>query len=250
MTTEDKKAVTMRKATGFAIVDLPEAKEDMIIAFDQLGINDRLLSRIKVPAGGMTAWEVEDIEGTQVHQHLDVIIVAMKGRQKAWWPSTMDEGGGGSPPSCVSSDGKYGFGVNALGEDAVEGKNLCAECAWNKFGSSRSGGNGKDCKDFALLFFFREGSRIPSLLQVPATSLKVLQNYVIRLIDGGKQFTGCVSRLGLKKTQSQGGITYSTLDLSWVSDLDAEAAAAMKSVGKEFLARIDDYNAFDESQDA
>jgi len=250
MAHKEEKALAKREATGFAIVDVPEAKGAMLAAFDQLGISDRLLNRIKVPAGGMTAWEVESLEGTEVHQSLDVIIVAMKGRQKAWWPTTMEEGGGGSPPSCASKDGRHGFGTNSLDAAAEPGKHLCAECPWDKFESSRSGGNGKDCKDFALLFFFREGSRIPSLLQVPATSLKGLQNYVIRLIDGGKQFSGCVTRLGLKKAQSQGGITYSTLDLSWVSDLDPEAAATMQSVGKEFLARIDEYDAFAETADA
>lgn len=250
MTSKDKNAIVKREPTGFAIVDVPEAREVMIAAFDQLGITDRLLNRIKVPSGGMTAWEVEDLEGTHVEQNLDVIIVGMKGRQKAWWPTSMEEGGGGSPPSCISTDGRFGIGVNSLDADGAQGKHPCAECAWDKFGSSRSGGNGKDCKDFALLFFFRQGSRIPSLLQVPATSLKGLQNYVLRLIDGGKRFEGCVTRLGLKKAQSQGGITYSTLDLSWVSDLDAESAETMQSIGKEFLARIDEYDAFADAVDA
>lgn len=250
MASKEDKAVAKREATGFAIVDVPEAKEVMIGAFDQLGITDRLLQRIKVPAGGMTAWEIEDLEGTRVEQHLDVIIVAMKGRQKAWWSTSMDDGGGGAPPSCVSTDGRTGIGINSLDADAAQGKHACNECAWDKFGSSRAGGNGKDCKDFALLFFFRQGSRIPSLLQVPATSLKGLQNYILRLIDGGKRFEGCVTRLGLKKTQSAGGITYSTLDLSWVSDLDAEACATMSAISKEFLARIDQFDAFSEADDA
>jgi len=247
---KQEEALVAREATGFAIVDVPEAREVMIAAFDQLGITDRLLNRIKVPSGGMTAWEIEDLEGTHVEQHLDVIIIAMKGRQKAWWPTSMEDGGGGSPPSCVSTDGRSGIGINSLDADAVQGKHLCAECPWDKFGSSRGGGNGKDCKDFALLFFFRQGSRIPSLLQIPATSLKVLQNYILRLIDGGKRFEGCVTRLGLKKSQSQGGITYSTLDLSWVSDLDAVAAESMRSIGKEFLARIDEFDAFADNADA
>ena len=78
---KQEEALVAREATGFAIVDVPEAREVMIAAFDQLGITDRLLNRIKVPSGGMTAWEIEDLEGTHVEQHLDVIIIAMKGRQ-------------------------------------------------------------------------------------------------------------------------------------------------------------------------
>lgn len=248
--TED--SLIQRDPTGFAIVDDSEAKEVMIAAFDQLGITDRLLTRFKIPSGGSTAWEIESLEGVQIEPHLDVIIVAMKGKQKAWWTTSMDEGGGGSPPSCVSTDGRWGFGINSFDDEAVNSKHSCSECPWDKFGSSRSrtSGNAKDCKDFALLFFFRSGSRIPSVLQVPATSLKGLQSYVLKLIDAGKRFEGCVTRLALNKAQSQGGMAYATLELLWVSDLEAAAAESMKAVGKEFLARIDDYNAFAEDADA
>ena len=245
MATDKKQtALTERTPTGFSIIDDPNAKDVMIQAFDQLGISDRLLSRIKVPTGGMTAWEIETLEGTKVEQEIDAIIVAMKGKQKAWWSTSMEDGNAGSPPSCVSTDGSNGYGINSLDAAATEGVHACPECAWSKFGSSRGGGNGKDCKDFALLFFFREGSRIPTLLQVPATSLKVLQSYVLKLIDNGKRFEGCVTTLSLKKAQSAGGITYSTLDLSWKSDLDAASAQEMASVGREFTKRIASYDAF------
>ena len=247
---ETTEALVKREPTGFAIVDEPQAKTAMVDAFDQLGITDRFLNRIKVPAGGMTAWEVEDLEGTEVHQTIDVVIVGMRGKQKAWWNTSMEDGGGGAPPSCTSTDGRNAQGINTLDADAVSGKHLCAECAWNKFGSSRSGGNGKDCKDFSLLFFFREGSRMPSLLQVPATSLKPLQSYIMQLIDKGKRFEGVVTQLGLQKAQSQSGITYSTLTMTKVRDLDPESASEMVSIGKDFISRIEDFDAFSADADA
>lgn len=242
-------ALAEREPSGFAIVDSPEAKDVMISAFDQLGVSNFQLSRLKIPAGGMTAWEVETLEGAQVHQSLDVIILAVKGRQKAWWSSTMDEGGGGAPPSCASTDGRTGNGINSIDAAAVSGQHKCAECAWDRFGSSRNGGSGKDCKDFSYLFAFQQGSRIPSLLIVPATSLKALQGYVLKLIDAGKRMETVVTRLGLKKAVSQSGITYSVLDLSWQADLDNDASQQMVSVSKEFLDRIEDYDAFTSSDD-
>jgi len=242
--TADKTALVKREPTGFAIVDVPEAKEVMISAFDQLGISNFQLNRLKVPLGGMTAWEITTLEGSRVEQALDVIVLAVRGRQKAWWPTPMEEGGGGVPPSCSSTDGVHGRGVNSLDAAAEDGTHACADCAWNKFGSARNGGKGKDCKDHALLFCFQQGSRIPSLLVVPATSLKALQGYILKLIDAGKRLETVVTRLGLQKAQSQGGITYTTLDLGWSSDLDAEAAAQMVDVSKEFLARLDGFDAF------
>ena len=247
----DKKgdALATQGTSGYAIIDAPDAKETMLAAFDQLGLSNFQLNRVKIPPGGVTAWEVESLEGTAVHQHLDVVILTLRGKQKSWWATSMDEGGSGSPPSCASTDARTGFGVNTLDADATPGQHACAECAWNQFGSARNGGQGKDCKDYSLLFFFTEGSRIPSLLIVPATSLKGLQGYVLKLIDAGKRMESVVTRLGLKKTQSQAGITYSVLDLSWQSDLDADAAASMREVADEFRRRISDFDAYAETSE-
>lgn len=247
---KEETALTTREPSGFAIVDSPDAKDVMISAFDQLGISNFQLSRLKVPAGGVTAWEIESLEGTRVEQNLDVIILAVRGRQKAWWATSMEDGGGGTPPTCSSTDGTNGVGVNTLDPEASAGTHSCAECAWNRFGSARNGGNGKDCKDHSLLFCFQQGSRIPSMLIVPATSLKALQGYVLKLIDAGKRMETVVTRLGLKKTQSQSGITYSTLDMSWTEDIDEEGAATMVDVSKEFLARLDGFDAYAPSDDA
>ena len=235
--------------TGYAIVDSPDAHEIMIGAFDQLGVSDFELSRIKIPAGGGMAWEVESLEGTQVHQHLDVLVLAVKGNQKSWWASSLEDGGGGSPPSCSSKDGINGFGVNTLdaSPDEQPSSHKCADCPWNQFGSA---GAGKACKDQSLLFFFREGSRIPSLLTVPATSQKGLRKYVMQLIDAGKRIEGCVTRLSLAKTQSQSGITYSTLQMSWVKDLDDASVEKMSIVSRDFRARIEDFDAHASSDDS
>ena len=246
------KALAKMGETGFAIIEDPTAHEIMLGAFDSLGLSGFQLSRIKIPAGGGIAWEVETAEGSEICQHLDVVILAIVGKQKSWWASPMEEGGGGSPPSCTSSDGRTGYGHNTVdgaASDAPPASYKCAECPWDRFESSRSGGRGKDCKDFSLLFFFPKSSRLPSLLVVPATSGKVLTSYMIKLIEGGKAPESAITRLGLKKAQSQSGITYSVLDLSWVADLDADAGNKMREVSKDFKARIQDFDAFAQPDD-
>jgi len=244
---KDTKEVATVSETGFAIIDQPHARETMQQAFEQLGITPDLLQRIKLPTGGMTAFLIDDLDGEQVVKNLDVILVAVQGRQKAWWSRGLDEGGGGAPPSCSSTDGIHGFGINTLNADDAPGKHLCSECPWGRFGSSRHGGNGKDCKDFSLLFFFREGSRIPAMMQVPATSLKALQTYIMRLIDNGKTFQGVVTRLSLSTAQSAGGITYSKLTVAFLKDLDAEAAAVMTALGADLAQQLASFNAFKDS---
>lgn len=242
MVDKESTALATQGTSGFAIVDDSKAKGVMLTAFEQLGISNYQLNRLKIPAGGGSAWEVESLEGTRVEQNLDVIVLAIKGKQKSWWSASLDEGGGGSPPSCSSTDGRTGFGVNTLGDDVTDAEHACSACEWNQFGSSRGSGNGKDCKDFSLLFCFLEGSRLPSLLTVPATSLKGLQGYVFKLIDSGKRMENVITRLSLKKTQSASGITYSTLDLSWVKDLDEGASTEMTEIHEAFSARLTDFD--------
>lgn len=240
--TETSKALVTRGNSGFAIVDDSAAADIMISAFDQLGLSNFQLDRIKIPSGGMTSWEVESLEGTSVEKHVDAIIVSMVGKQKSWWAVPMDEGGAGSPPSCSSKDGRTGLGNNTLDASAPDGKHACQTCTWNQFGSSRGKGEGKDCSDTTLLFFFPKGGRIPSLLVVPATSLKSLQGYVLRLINAGKRMETCVTRLALKKTTSRSGISYSTLDISWAGDLGEEEAAGMVEIAKEFRAKSQEFS--------
>jgi hypothetical protein len=244
---KSNKAIAKQEPSGFAIIDQKDARETMLAAFDQLGVTESLLQRVKVPTGGMAAFMVEELDGQNVVPHLDVIMVAIKGRQKAWWAKMPEEGGTGSPPSCTSTDGLRGFGNNTLKDDAAAGEHLCAECPWSKFGSARNGGAGKDCGDYSVLFFFREGSRIPAVLNVPGTSLKGLQSYILKLIDNGKRFEGVVTRIAVKAATSKSGITYSQLDLSFVKDLSEEAAKAMTEMGKEFMGRIRSYDAFNDN---
>ena len=234
--------------SGFAIVDQPEAKQMMLSAFDELGITESLLTRIKMPTGGMTAFMVDELEGQQVYQHIDVILVAIKGRQKAWWSTSLDDSGGGARPSCSSSDGIHGEGNNTMNPDEPDGTHLCKECPWEKYGSSRFGGEGKDCKDFNVLFFFREGSRLPSVMSVPATSLRSVQDYVMKLIDNGKRYASVVTRIGLKPAVSKGGITYSMIDINFQRDLEPSDAAGMVSVGKDLMSRISEFDNFSESE--
>ena len=93
-----------------------------------------------------------------------------------------------------------------------------------------------------MLFFFREGSRMPTVMNVPATSLKALQAYVLRLIDHGKRMEGVVTRISLKKAQSASGIGYSQLEIGYQRDLSEADADAMVNLGQQFMGQVQSYD--------
>src|SRR5437870_2303657 len=79
--------------------------QDNLGSAGQLSIGD--LTRLTVPPGGGTAWEIPNpIAGSKPRHEseLDVVIVFSKD-QKAFWKEPLGkEGGGGSPPDCRSID--------------------------------------------------------------------------------------------------------------------------------------------------
>ena len=73
------KALTTPAASGFAIVDEPDAREMLVGAFDELGVSSFQLNRITIPAGGSTAFMVPTLEGETPMQEINAVIVMVKG---------------------------------------------------------------------------------------------------------------------------------------------------------------------------
>ena len=248
-TEKKERALTTPAETGFAIVDEPQAREMLLSTFDQMGISNFQLGRVKIPAGGMTAFMVETLEGEVPMQEIEAVIINIKGQQKSWWRETMEESTSSGPPDCQSTDGKTGFGMNTLDDAEQNGTHKCFECVWNQFGSHRGGGKGKDCKDAAHIFFFQKDGRLPTLLSAPATSLPMVQKYVMNLLNAGKGVEQVVTKIGLEAVKGGGGGVYSRLTLSYGGELEQEAAATMHELGKEIRTRLGDFDAYADSSD-
>jgi hypothetical protein len=253
MDTEEKKAAAIAKPmeTGFAIIDDPRARELVVGAFEQMGISDFQLTKLKIPGGGSTAFMVETLEGEVPMQEVEGVIIYLKGQQKVWWKESIDVSTSPSEPDCKSTDGKRGYGINTLDEGAEPGEHDCMKCHWNQFGSTRSGGTGrgKDCKDSTHVFFFQKGNRLPTLLTAPATSISVVNSYYMKLLDAGKGIEQVITKIGLESVKGGGGGSYSKLTLTYGGDLDTEAATAISGLAKELKPFLGNFDAFSDSSD-
>ena len=105
---------------------------------------DFQLDRVKLPAGGGTAFEVpaDDGEGTDMVKELRGVILF---NHPAYAMYRDKYAGGNAAPDCSSFDGITGCG-NPGG--------ACADCPYNKFGSGD--GKSKLCKNKRLLYILRE----------------------------------------------------------------------------------------------
>lgn len=214
--------------SAFAITTTPDAPAALTDAYASLGIDSFNLNRLSIPAGGATAWQVETLEGTETLTDVEVIIAGIKGNEKVWWRD--DFSGNGGPPDCSSHDGITGFGNNTKDADKEPGEHACRSCPWNQWTSARSGGPGKDCGDIAFMVFFRKDALLPDMLVVPPSSLKAVRDYSMKLMQAGKHPRKVATKMSLVAAQSNSGIKYTQLKLSYVSDLDQSAIDIIAAV--------------------
>ena len=69
------------------------------------GVSAYDLDRVKIPAGGATAFEVPTLEGEESIKEIEGIIIFWK-TARAYWPEKFN--GENNPPQCSSADGEVG----------------------------------------------------------------------------------------------------------------------------------------------
>lgn len=171
------------------------------------GVSSYDLDRVKIPAGGATAFEVPTLEGEESVKEIEGIIIFWK-TARAYWPEKFN--GENNPPQCSSVDGEVGQGTPG---------GYCSKCPLAQFGSAENG-KGQACKQMRQLFIVRENDILPLVLTLPPTSIKPAKQYFMRLASKGIKYTHAVTRITLEKAKSGEGITYSKAAFALVKQLE------------------------------
>lgn len=176
---------------------------------------DLQLDRIKIPAGGSTAFEVpgEDGDDTQLVKEITGVIL-FNHPANAYYKDKYT--GGSNPPDCSSFDGKVGVG-NPGGE--------CINCPYNKFGSGD--GKSKACKNRRMLYILREGELFPIILNLPVGSSASYKNYVKHVLSKRTSLSRVVTTISLKKAMSDSNIAFSQAVFKMVRPLSDEELVAV-----------------------
>ena len=153
------------------------------------------LDRIKIPSGGMTAFEVPtgDGENSELEKEIECVIL-MSHPANAYYRETYK--GGSNPPDCGSFDGITG----SIGQS-------CKTCPYNRFGSGE--GKAKACKNRRMLYLLREKQLFPMILNLPTGSIKSFAKYVQSLLSRGKRPNQVVTKISLRKANSSSNIEFS-----------------------------------------
>lgn len=192
------------------------------------------LDRVVMPTGGSLFWTVPGLSGDKPAEYIEGVIVA-QGDRRVYWEQSIDEGGAGKPPDCISRDGIIGEGKIA---DTVPGR-LCAQCPKSKYGSAKpkpgkTDARGQACNQKKLLFLLREGDVVPLVIALAPTSISSMQQYALRLASQGIVIYKCVTRLKLAEDKNDDGVKYAYVVPEFVGLLPDADGAKIKSIAGMF----------------
>ena len=204
-------------------VDSPESAELMRANLGDGGsIGTFDLQRIRMPAGGGLAFNLEDFASEEAREVEAVILGWRDGR--TYWAASYEDSGGGTPPDCSSTDGIEGRG-NPGG--------ACASCRFNQWGSATKG-SGKACRESRPILLAMPGQLLPALLVVPPSSLKKLRNYMLGLTSARRPYWSVLTRLSLEADKSATGIKYSKMKFALAQGLDELLTARFRALSEQF----------------
>lgn len=234
---------------SMAVTSMPDAVDFCRTAFQEVGIKQQNLSKVKVPSGGMQAFTVAELGGDSYVETIDVIIAYARPNQRAWYQTLFEESGGGSRPDCSSEDGVTGYGIREIGapEDTEKTTCACAACPWNEWESKRGStpSKGKDCAEMVYLYFFTGEQLLPLLMVVPPTSIGEYKDYAINLMKFGRRVNTVVTTISLITEESDGGIPYSKLAFSMGGNLSAEHQERMGELATLTRENFAEFNPLD-----
>ena len=184
------------------------------------------MDKATMPSGsGPAAWSVPSLDEDEPDavKSLEGIILHFQ-PDRRYYMQGLSEGGVAGPPDCWSGNGIEGIG-NPGG--------VCEICPLNQWGSGKNGG--KACPENRQVFLLQQKGYLPLLVQVPTTSVKPLNQYLMRLVARGQAFHDVVTSFSLgKAVQRSGGIAYSKLVAKKVRDLSDEEQTAVKALAARF----------------
>lgn len=225
-------------ATGKEVTTIPEEGRYLVAydgRMDELrqvvednigndGIVPRELPRIRIPAGGGTAWEVPTLEGPEAAQRIELVIAHWK-TMRAYWPIAFEQGSG-QPPDCTSDDGLVGIGNPGV---------ICKICTFNQFGSAKEGtGVGKACREVRALFVLGAEDAMPYFMPLPPMSIQPVRQYFAKLTQKSIPFWAVETVFTLEQDKNRDGIRYSKASISLGRMLNENERARMASY-REFL---------------
>ncbi len=189
------------------------------------------LSRIRIPTGGQTVWNLGDEE--EPARAVEGIILHVTAKRAYWHNPTPKEG---NPPDCQSEDCVIGRG---------DPGGRCVECPFDQFGTGpmQDGkpGPGKGCKEVKCVFLLRQGNRLPHVLFVTPGSFKPFRSFIVSLSKQAIPYFRVLTRFELEKATATNGAPFAKIKATASQEFPPEFCDAILAYAnglREVFARV------------
>ncbi len=179
-----------------------------------------LFDIVKSPSGGSTVFCVPGLSGDEAAKELTGIILDYS-MPRAYWdsPDPVE----GTLPTCFSDNSIVSH----------DGKS-CTNCPFNDYGSRDGDSSAKACKESVVLYLLRENSIMPLVVRIPASSKRIFQRYLTRLVGRMIPISSVVTRITLEKKTNKNGQPYAVYNFEAVGELNADESKSAREFGKQF----------------
>jgi hypothetical protein len=204
-------------------------------------VEETMLTRVKIPAGGLTKWTIETAKGEIVTESIEGILVFF-GKGGVLFPSNDPKEG--QLPLLRTDDWKTAYQV---GEDfgdinpaelkkyeVAPGVYDWQKLPWNEFGSGR-GNRGKRAKNYYTICILRDQDALPLLLRAMPGSLKNFEKFRNSLISIGMPHFRAVVSIGLESAINEAGQKYSRMTFKMTGELSKEEGDLVRKLYTEPL---------------
>ena len=214
------------KVEDYKIITMESEKRREIIAANigSQSITQFDLDKATFPSGGSTKWEVVGANGPET---VDAIVGIIIGHRKirAYWETSIDEGGGSAPPDCSSNDCLTGMGDP--GGD-------CTQCPLSQFGTAKKG-KGQACSLRHVLFVMQPEAILPLAVSLPPASLKASRRYFLHeLTANGRAYYEVISEITLERGGGNGVPPHAKAVLRKLADLEGAQREQFKQIAEQF----------------
>jgi hypothetical protein len=218
----------------------PEEQQALYDELAEAGIELNLshLTRVKVPTGGITQFQIVDEDGVeQAVRELTGVVLQALSRRSFWEKKFDDADREEGPPDCASRDGITGDGMYGVGSD-LHPTGDCASCPMAARGSAGTGTQASKCKTQKLLFLASPQENLPMIIAVPPASLSNWTKFVVGgSIKRKRGSTRGPKEISLKLTKQKNpnNVEYAAIEFSATGRAFTEDE---KTVIKAFSARM------------
>ena len=199
------------------------------------------LVKVKVPAGGITQWIIDAVDGQQMVPQLEGIVIAQT-LIRALYAKPFEESGGLEAPICFSADSitatwnqNVSYPENLLPFGVPSER--CFQCPLAQW-VTRPKGRGQACQQRRLFLFLARDTTLPFLVSIPSSGLKIAKAYLIGLQAMGYEHWEVLTALSLIETKNVDGIKYAKPQFLMLEKLPATLANAVKVFKANFEQQI------------